>query len=61
MVEGNVPGHPLGFNSNRQFEPIEVVRAGGGGDHLPISCVCMMGDGNAADSGLESCFSGLLL
>ncbi len=56
-VEGNAPGHPLGFKSNRQFGPIKVVRAGGGGDHLPNIDAIVVGDGNAEDSDLESRFS----
>ncbi len=58
VVKGNAPGHPLGFNSNRQFGSIEVVRAGGGGDHLPNINVIVVGDGNVEDSDLESRFSG---
>ncbi len=59
-VEGNIPGHPLGFNSNRQFGPIEMVRAVGGGDHLPNIDAIVVGDGNAENSDLESRFSGYL-
>ncbi len=51
-------GDPLGFNSYRQFGPIEVVGAGGGGDDLPNINAIAVGDGNAADLDLESRFSG---
>ncbi len=60
-AEGNAPGHPLGFNGYRQFGPIKVVGAGGGGDNLPNSDVIAVGD-DAAANGLDdnsaSCFSG---
>jgi hypothetical protein len=60
-AEGNTPGHPLGFDGYRQFGPIEVVWAGGGGDDLSNFDVIAVG-GNAATDGLdddsESCFSG---
>jgi hypothetical protein len=59
-AEGNAPGHPLGFNGYRQFGPIEVVGAGGGGDDLPNIDVIAVGD-NAVADGLDddsvSCFS----
>jgi hypothetical protein len=57
-VEGNAPGHPLGFNSNRLFGSINVVWAEGGGDHFPNIDVIAVGDGNAEDSVLESRLSG---
>ncbi len=57
-AEGDAPGHPLGFNSYRQFGPIEVVGAGGRGDDLPNIDAIVVGDGNVADSDLESHFSG---
>ena len=31
-MEGNVPGHPLGFDGYRDFGPIKMVGGGGGGD-----------------------------
>ena len=34
-VEGNAPGHPLGFDGYGQFGPIKVVGGRGEGDHLP--------------------------
>ncbi len=57
-AEGDAPGHPLGFNSYRQFGPIEVLGAGGGGDDLSNIDAIAVGDGNATDSDLESRFSG---
>ena len=57
-AEGNAPGHQLGFNSNRQFGPIKVVRAGGGDDHLPNIDMIVAGDGNVEDLDLVSRFSG---
>jgi hypothetical protein len=51
-AEGNVPGHPLGFDGYRQFGPIEVVGAGGGGDNLPNIDVIAVGN-NAATDGLD--------
>ena len=56
-VEGNAPGHPLGFDRYGQFGPIEVVGGRGGVDHLPNINGIAVGDGNAEDSDLESCFS----
>jgi hypothetical protein len=60
-AEGNAPGHPLGFDSYRQFGPIEVVGAEGGGDNLPNIDVIAVGN-NAATKCLDedsvSCFSG---
>jgi hypothetical protein len=60
-VEGNAPGHPLGFDGYRHFGPIKIVRAGGGGDDLPNIDVIAVGN-NAAADGLDddstSCFSG---
>ena len=60
-TDGNAPGHPLGFDGYRQFGPIEVVRAGGGGDDLPNIDVIAVGN-DAAANGLDddsaSCFSG---
>jgi hypothetical protein len=60
-AEGNVPGHPLGFDDYLQFGPIKVVRAGGGGDDLSNIDSIAVGD-NAAAKGLDddiaSCFSG---
>ncbi len=43
-VEGNAPGHPLGFDGYRQFGPIKVVGAGGGGDDLPNIDVIAVGN-----------------
>jgi hypothetical protein len=51
-VEGNAPGHPLGFDGYRQFGPIKVVGAGGGGDDLPNIDVIAVGN-NAAADGLD--------
>ncbi len=51
-MEGNAPGHPLGFDGYRQFEPIEVVGAGGGDDNLPNIDVIAVGN-NAAANGLD--------
>ncbi len=51
-AEGNAPGHPLGFDGYRQFGPIEVVGAGGGGDDLPNIDVIAVGD-DAAANGLD--------
>ena len=31
-MEGNVPGHPLGFGGSCDFGPINMVGGGGGGD-----------------------------
>jgi len=31
-MEGNVPGHPLGFDRSQRFGPIKMVGGGGGGD-----------------------------
>jgi hypothetical protein len=59
-AEGNAPGHPLGFDGYRQFGPIKVVGAGGGGDNLLNIEVIAVGD-DAAANGLDddsvSCFS----
>ena len=57
-MEGNAPGHLLGFDGYGQFGPIKVVGGRGGGDHLPNINGIAVGDGNAEDSDLESCFSG---
>jgi hypothetical protein len=43
-VDGNAPGHPMGFNGYRQFGPIKVVGAGGGGDNLPNIDVIAVGN-----------------
>jgi hypothetical protein len=49
-AEGDAPGHPLGFDGYRQFGPIKVVGAGGGGDNLPnIVDVIAVGNDAAAD------------
>ncbi len=48
-AEGNAPGHPLGFDGYRQFGPIEVVGAGGGGDDLPNIDVIVVGNDAGAD------------
>jgi hypothetical protein len=60
-AEGNAPGHPLGFNGYRQFGPIEVVGAGGGGDNLPNIDVIAVGNDAATkclDDDSASRFSG---
>jgi hypothetical protein len=57
-VEGNALGNPLGFDHSGQFGPIKVVGGRGGCDHLPNINGIAVGDGNAEDSDLESCFSG---
>ncbi len=51
-AEGNAPGHPLGFDGYRHFEPIKMVGAGGGGDDLPNIDVIAVGN-NAAADGLD--------
>ena len=56
-VEGNAPGHPLGFDGYGQFGPIQVVGGRGGGDHLLNINGIAMSDGYAEDSDLESRFS----
>jgi hypothetical protein len=60
-AEGNALGHPLGFDGYRQFGPIKVVGAGGGGDNLWNIDVIAVGN-DAAANGLDddsaSCFSG---
>jgi hypothetical protein len=48
-AEDNAPGHPLGFNGYRQFGPIKVVGAGGGGEDLPNIDVIAVGNDAAAD------------
>ncbi len=57
-VEGNASGHPLGFDCYGQFGPIEVVGGRGGVDQLPNINGIAVGDGNAEDLDVESCFSG---
>ncbi len=44
VADGNAPGHPLGFDGYRQFGPIKVVGAGGGGDDLPNNDVITVGN-----------------
>ena len=56
-VEGNAPGHPLGFDRYGQFGPIEVVGGRGGVNHLPNSNGIVVGDGHAEDSDVEPRFS----
>ncbi len=60
-MEGNAPGHPLGFDGYRHFGPIKMVGTGGGDDGLLNIDVIVVGDDAAAD-GLDddsaSCFSG---
>ncbi len=51
-VEGNAPGHSLGFDGYRHFGPIKMVGAGGGGDDLPNIDVIAVGN-NAAANGLD--------
>jgi hypothetical protein len=51
-AEGNAPGHPLGFDGYRQFGPIEVVGAEGGGDDLSNIDVIAVGK-DAAANGLD--------
>ena len=46
-VEGNAPGHPLGFDRYGQFGPIKVVGGKGGDDN----------DCNLEDSDVDSSFS----
>jgi len=41
-MEGNVPGHPLGFDRYREFGPINMVGGESGGDK---------NDDTAADGG----------
>jgi hypothetical protein len=57
-AEGDAPGHPLRFNSYKQFGPIKVVGARGGGDDLTNIDAIAVDDGNAADLDLESRLSG---
>ncbi len=60
-AEGNGPGHPLGFDGYRQFGPIKVVGAGGGGDDLPnIDVIAVSNDAatKCLDDNSTSCFSG---
>ncbi len=52
VAEGNAPGHQLGFDGYRHFEPIKMVGAGGGGDDLPSIDVIAVGN-NAAADGLD--------
>ncbi len=59
-VEGNAPGHPLGVYCYGQFGPIKLVGGRGGGDHLPNINGIAVGEGNAEDSDVESCFRGYL-
>jgi hypothetical protein len=59
-AEGNAPGHPLGFDGYRQFGPIEVVGAGGGGDNLlNIDVIAVGNDASTKclDDNSVSCFS----
>jgi hypothetical protein len=59
-AEGNAPGHPLGFDGYRQFEPIEVLGAGGGSDDLPnIDVIAVANDAatKCLDDDSASCFS----
>ncbi len=60
VAKGKAPGHPLGFNAYRQFGPIKVGGAGGGGDNLLNIDVIAVGNDAVAD-GLAnnslSCFS----
>jgi hypothetical protein len=60
-VDSNAPGHPLGFDGYRQFGPIKVVGAGGGGDNL-LNIDMIAVDKDAATKCLDddsaSCFSG---
>jgi hypothetical protein len=51
-AEDNAPGHPLGFDGYRQFGPIKMVGAGGGGDNLPNIDVIAVGN-NAVADGLD--------
>jgi hypothetical protein len=60
-ADGNAPGHPLEFYGYRQFGPIKVVGAGGGGDDLPNIDVIVVGNDAATkclDDDSASCFSG---
>ncbi len=60
-VDGNAPGHPLGFDGYRQFGPIKVVGAGGEGDNLPNIDVIVVGSDAATkclDDNSASHFSG---
>jgi hypothetical protein len=60
-AEGNEPGNPLGFDGYRQFEPIEVVGVGGGGEDLPNIDVIAVGNDAATkclDDDSASRFSG---
>ncbi len=60
-AEGNAPENPLRFDGYRQFGPIRVVGAGGGGDDLPNIDVIAVGNDAATqclDDNSASCFSG---
>ncbi len=60
-ADGNAPVHPLGFDGYRQFGPIKVVGAGGGGDDLPNIDVIVEGNNAATkclDDNSASRFSG---
>jgi hypothetical protein len=64
-AEGNAPGHPLGFDGYRQFGPIKVVGAGGGGEDLPNIDVIAVGNDTAANTivclaSADSVFSSLI-
>ncbi len=67
-MEGNAPGHPLGFDGYRQIGPIEVVGVGGGGDDLPNIYVIAVGndaateclDDDSASRFSGKCFSSLI-
>jgi len=44
-MEGNVPGHPLGFNGYGDFGPIKMVGGEGGGDENKVAAAAAGGGG----------------
>ena len=44
-MEGNVPGHPLGFDDYHEFEPIKMVGGEGGGDENEVAAAAVRGGG----------------
>ena len=53
---GDAPGHSLGFNGYREFEPIEVVAGEeGGGETLPNIGAIAVGGNDAAEGSGDNC------
>jgi len=44
-AEGNVPGHPLGFDYGQRFRPIKMMGGGSGGDKISDAAI---NDGDSA-------------